>query len=380
MRTLPYLAMAILALGIVSYGAPASHAQEEPPECGPDQVLDNNLCVDALDGENRVSANLELDTDQDTYADGNTITLTGKINVEDIDPVTVTIYGPQGNLVSVDQITPNIDGTFETTFVASGSLWSDGGEYVITANHGIDMITTTFTFGGSTGVIDTVPPEVDPDPPERETVQPQCGPGTEPDADGVCQLIKPLEPECEPGYEPDADGVCQLVEPPEPECEPGYEPDADGTCQPIVTTIECPAGFSQRGDVCVEDRGGCLIATAAYGSELAPQIQLLREVRDGTLYSTASGAAFMTGFNQLYYLFSPTIADWERESPAFKEVVRTAITPMISTLGIMSLADEGSESEVLGYGISVIALNLGMYVAAPVGAVFGIRRYLKSRN
>ena len=346
MRTLPYLAIAVLALGIVSYGAPASHAQGVPLECGPDQVLDNNLCVDALDGENRVSANLELDTDQDTYADGNTITLTGKINVEDIDPVTVTIYGPQGNLVSIDQITPNIDGTFETTFVASGSLWSDGGEYVITAIHGIDKATTTFNFGGSTG--------------DRD--------------------VPPIKVECDPGYELDENDMCQPIPPPPPECEPGTEPDADGICQPIVTALECPPGFSQRGDVCVEDRGGCLIATAAYGTELAPQVQLLREIRDGTLYSTASGASFMTGFNQLYYLFSPTIADWERESPAFKEVVRAAITPMISTLGIMSLADQGSESEVLGYGISVIALNLGMYIAAPVGAVFGIRRYLKSRN
>ena len=121
---------------------------------------------------------------------------------------------------------------------------------------------------------------------------------------------------------------------------------------------------------------GCLIATAAYGSELAPQVQLLREIRDNTLYSTESGSSFMAGFNQFYYSFSPAIADLERQSPAFKEVIKTAITPMISSLSIMTLADQGSEYEVLGYGISVIALNLGMYVAAPIGAiVFTVRRY-----
>ncbi|WP_238523160.1 cupredoxin domain-containing protein [Nitrosopumilus maritimus] len=120
--------------------------------------------------------------------------------------------------------------------------------------------------------------------------------------------------------------------------------------------------------------GGCLIATAAYGTELAPQVQFLREIRDNTVMSTASGASFMTGFNQLYYSFSPTIADLERENPMFKESVRAFITPMISTLSIMTLAEDGSEAEVLGLGISVIALNLAMYIAAPAVVVWQIKK------
>jgi len=120
--------------------------------------------------------------------------------------------------------------------------------------------------------------------------------------------------------------------------------------------------------------GGCLIATAAYGTELAPQVQLLREIRDNTVMSTVSGSAFMTGFNQLYYSFSPTIADMERENPMFQEVVRAFITPMVSTLSIMTLAEDGSEVEVLGLGISVIALNLGMYIATPAIVVWQVRK------
>ncbi len=73
----------------------------------------------------------------------------------------------------------------------------------------------------------------------------------------------------------------------------------------------------------------------------------------------------MTGFNQLYYSFSPTIADMERENPILPETVRAFITPMISTLSIMTLAEDGNDFAVLGFGISVIALNLGMYIAAP---------------
>jgi len=58
----------------------------------------------------------------------------------------------------------------------------------------------------------------------------------------------------------------------------------------------------------------------------------------------------------------------------FQEVVRTFITPMISSLSIMSLANSGSEVEVLGLGISVIALNLGMYIAAPTIVVWQIKK------
>ena len=123
--------------------------------------------------------------------------------------------------------------------------------------------------------------------------------------------------------------------------------------------------ISESDQKSVDGGGGCLIATAAYGTEMAPQVQFLREIRDNTVLSTSSGAAFMTGFNQLYYSFSPTIADMERENPMFQEAVRVFITPMISTLSIMTLAEGGSEAEVLGLGLSVIAINLGMYIVAP---------------
>ena len=118
--------------------------------------------------------------------------------------------------------------------------------------------------------------------------------------------------------------------------------------------------------------GGCLIATATYGSELAPQVQQLRELRDNQLLNTESGTAFMNTFNDIYYSFSPTIADMEREHPMFKQAVKLAITPMISTLSLMDNAN--SESEVLGIGISIIMLNLGMYLGVPAVVIVGIKR------
>ena len=120
--------------------------------------------------------------------------------------------------------------------------------------------------------------------------------------------------------------------------------------------------------------GGCLIATAAFGSEMAPQVQFLRELRDNTVLQTESGASFMSGFNQFYYLFSPAIADYERENPLFKEVVKITLTPLLTSLTLLQYADIDSEPEMLGYGIGVILLNIGMYFVAPAVMIMKVRK------
>ena len=118
--------------------------------------------------------------------------------------------------------------------------------------------------------------------------------------------------------------------------------------------------------------GGCLIATAAFGSELAPQVQQLRELRDNTVLQTESGTSFMTGFNHFYYSFSPAIADYERENPTFKEAVKLILAPLLTSLTLLQYADIDSESEMLGYGIGVILLNIGMYFVAPAVLIMKI--------
>jgi hypothetical protein len=145
-----------------------------------------------------------------------------------------------------------------------------------------------------------------------------------------------------------------------------------------VNIEEIPQEIVQQQSQLVEktktnnsEGGGCLIATATYGTEMAPQVQMLREIRDNQLMNTDSGVSFMSGFNQLYYTFSPQIADLERDNPIFKEMVKIAITPLLSSLSIMSYAD--TDSKVVSYGIGVIFMNLGMYVAVPASIIYQIK-------
>ena len=128
-----------------------------------------------------------------------------------------------------------------------------------------------------------------------------------------------------------------------------------------------------------EEGGGCLIATAAYGSEMAPQVQFLRELRDNTVLQTQSGTAFMTGFNQFYYSFSPYVADYERENPVFKEAVKVTLTPMLTSLTLLNYVDVDTEEEMFGYGISLILLNIGMYFVAPAAAIVAIKNRLRQQ-
>jgi hypothetical protein len=159
------------------------------------------------------------------------------------------------------------------------------------------------------------------------------------------------------------------VEPP-----PVVEPEPEPTCG---------TGTHLEKGLCVPDEkekgGGCLIATAAFGSELAPQVQMLREIRDNTVLGTLSGTAFMTGFNEFYYSFSPTIADWERENPIFQDAVRITITPLLMSLSILNHVDIDSEEEMLGYGISLIILNLGMYFVAPAIVIVKLKKRFKNQ-
>jgi len=158
----------------------------------------------------------------------------------------------------------------------------------------------------------------------------------------------------------------------------GVEPPKTGICGPGTNLVDgfCEAEVKNTG-------GGCLIATATFGSELSPQVQSLRELRDNTLLQTTSGSSFMNGFNQFYYLFSPTVADIERENPLFREAVKITITPMISSLSILNYVDIDSEQEVLVYGLGIILLNIGMYFALPTFAILTVKRNLyhkSSRN
>ena len=318
MRPLVYLSLTMLSFTILSYGLMgATNAQ----------IIDSSVPP------------LSIETELALYSPGSTVVISGLVKTlnENYDqPVLIRIVDPSNSIVTIQQVIVNSDGTYSFSVVAGGT-WKTAGEYTIFVNYGAQKAEGTFEFTGGEGYTPPPPPPPDTTPPPPPDTTP------------------PPPPKCGADQEL-VNGVCMDKEPSEPTCGPGTILE-NGQCVP-----------DQTGG------GGCLIATAAFGSELAPQVQMLREIRDNTILGTTSGTAFMTGFNQFYYSFSPTIADWERENPIFQDAVKIIITPLLTSLSILNYVDIDSEEEMLGYGISLIVLNLGMYFVAPAIVILKIKK------
>ena len=314
MKTRGTFLLIILSFSIISYcliGVPSAYSQEA----------------------REVNPALSLNINSETFDLGDTIFISG--NVKDYDSssdtlssdVTVRITDSKNNIAGVAQITPKVNGDYSQTFVAGGQMGKSG-EYTVTAFWNNNVATATFELTGISGS-NVSTPSVESEPKQSVTMD----------------------------QEPSMDE------------EPSM---SDVSSQPA-----CGQGTVLKNGVCVVEEkksgGGCLIATATFGSEMAPQVQFLREIRDNTVLQTESGVSFMTGFNQFYYSFSPVIADYERENPVFKELVKLTITPLLTSLTILNYVDIDTEEEMLGYGIGVILLNIGMYFIAPAAILFKIK-------
>ena len=103
-----------------------------------------------------------------------------------------------------------------------------------------------------------------------------------------------------------------------------------------AAAAEAPAGGASHSPAA---GGGCLIATAAYGTEIAPQVQALREARDNDLLATESGRALASALGAAYYSFSPQVADLEREHPALRHAVAALAAPVLHALQIVDAAE-----------------------------------------
>ena len=137
-------------------------------------------------------------------------------------------------------------------------------------------------------------------------------------------------------------------------------PDTDNLDSIQDNAYDDPIGDNDDGG------GGCLIATAAYGSEMSWQVQHLRELRDGQLLNTSMGRTFLDGVNPVYYSFSPYVADLERENPVFREFVKVLITPMITSLSLLDYVDFDSKVDIIFYGVILVILNVFLYVLVPI--------------
>jgi len=129
--------------------------------------------------------------------------------------------------------------------------------------------------------------------------------------------------------------------------------------------------------------GACIVATAAYGSELSPEVQFLRGFRDGTVRRTFAGESFMTVFNLWYYSFSPSVVDFLMGGEVARGLVRVGLYPLIGILRLSSIlyAPFGSLPE-LGVFVSgaLASFLIGAVYFSPVFGPLMLRRGRRFRG
>ena len=113
-------------------------------------------------------------------------------------------------------------------------------------------------------------------------------------------------------------------------------------------TFGCGLGFSAGTAPCGPSSssagGNCVIATATYGSNMAPEVMSLRRLRDRVLRRTHWGTHFFECFFQQYYQFSPTVARLMQTDPRLRDNVRTfVVAPLVDFYELALLFVEGVE-------------------------------------
>jgi len=150
-----------------------------------------------------------------------------------------------------------------------------------------------------------------------------------------------------------------------------YSPTVTMTTTTTSVTTALPLGISLRP---------CIIASAAYGSELAEPVQALRQFRDYDVRSTFAGSEFMKTFNSFYYSFSPAVASVVASSQAVAAPVRVLLYPLIGALQYASMV-----SRLFKFAPEMGVIMAGLFSSAVIGLVYVtpllvVLRFLKKRK
>jgi len=149
-------------------------------------------------GESGGTGTITIGTDSSSYTTGEMINVSGSASdYDESDPfknfdITLKLIAPNGNIVTISQISLNSDGSYSTYIPAQGPLWMYDGDYTVSVSHGSDKnASTTFTFILAPEVIEEEVIEEEIEISEEELAE-GCGEGTHLE-DGVCMLDETTE-------------------------------------------------------------------------------------------------------------------------------------------------------------------------------------------
>lgn len=133
--------------------------------------------------------------------------------------------------------------------------------------------------------------------------------------------------------------------------------------QPVSSTTS----VSTSSQTSTQPPSKCLIATATYGSELSPEVTLLRHFRDSEILQTYAGTNFMIAFNAFYYSFSPQVASYITSRALLRSTMKVILYPLI---GILYMADRLFAA--LSFDMELAVTITGIFAGAAIGLVYAL--------
>ena len=162
--------------------------------------------------------------------------------------------------------------------------------------------------------------------------------------------------------------------------------------RPTVTTTVVTTATASTGRCLLRDGSGncilgCVIATAAYGSELAPEVVYMRHVRDGLIGSTPSGKTLVATFNMFYYSWSPAVANAIAGSEFLRAVFRVILLPLVAIVHVTALvftvttniAGTGEVASVVAF-LAAATMTVAVYVVLPGVAGTTLAQAIRRRH
>jgi len=120
------------------------------------------------------------------------------------------------------------------------------------------------------------------------------------------------------------------------------------------TTITMDSSYSIRADF--SGAGWCFIATAAYGTPMAGEVQTLRDFRDEYLVTNPVGQALL----DVYYRVSPPIAEFITEHPSLKPIVRAGLVPAVAMSTVAVNTSPAEKIAIIGL-LALVSIAIAIW-------------------
>jgi hypothetical protein len=111
----------------------------------------------------------------------------------------------------------------------------------------------------------------------------------------------------------------------------------------------------------------CIIATATYGSEMAPEVIFMRHVRDNMIASNEVGRTIVNGWNTFYYSWSTPLALWIASSDALQSTFKVLLLPLVAIVHLTAF---------IYAAIATINLALASVIAFSTAAILSVASYI----